>query len=244
MHQFKLGPGQALAELTTRMGLTGNEKFTPELQDRMAAELIWGGWKRPALTAYLKGGGNLEKAVADYNEEWTIGKQGFNVRPYLLKMRAAYQVRGAGAVGQAGNFSKANVTSISYERKGRGDKYQPGGVDVYFEDKQFPALLPGKVIEKGNEPEGYGLWVVTEHVDPKTGQTFQLINAHFDAIYVKEGQTVNVGTILGRQGTSGTTSKYGIASMDPIMPVPRGSRAQVPYIRPGVLKELLGTLIR
>ena len=244
MHQFKLGPGQTLAELTTRMGLTGDEKFTPELQDRMAAELIWGGWKRPALTAFLKGGGNLERAVADYNNEWEIGKLGFNVRPYLLKMRAAYQIRGAGAVGQAANFSKANVTSISYERKGRGDFYQPGGVDIYFEDKQFPALLPGKVIEIGEEKGGYGLWVVTEHVDPKTGQTFQLINAHFDAIHVKEGQTVNVGTILGRQGTSGTTSKYGIASIDPIMPVPRGSRAQVPYTRPAVLKEILGTLIR
>jgi hypothetical protein len=244
MHQFKLGPGQTLAELTTRMGLTGDEKFTPELQDRMAAELIWGGWKRPALTAFLKGGGNLERAVADYNNEWEIGKLGFNVRPYLLKMRAAYQVRGAGAVGQAGNFSKANVTSISYERKGRGDSYQPGGVDINFRDKQFPALAAGKVIEIGNQPGGYGLWVVTEHVDPKTGQTFQLINAHLDAIHVKEGQSINVGTVLGRQGSTGTTSAGGIASIDPIMPAPRGSRAQVPYARPAVLKELLGTLIR
>jgi hypothetical protein len=243
-YQFKLGQGQALAELTTRLGLTGNEKFTPDLQDRMAAELIWGGWKRPALTAFLKGGGNLERAVADYNNEWEIGKLGFNVRPYLLKMRAAYQVRGAGAVGQAGNFSKANVTSIDYERKGRGDSYQPGGVDINFQDKQFPALLPGKVIETGNQPGGYGLWVVTEHVDPKTGQTFQLINAHLDAIYVKANQSLNVGTVLGRQGSTGTTSAGGIASIDPIMPVPRGSRAQVPYTRPAVLKEILGTLIR
>jgi hypothetical protein len=244
MHQLQLGKGRTLDSLKTRMGLTGNEKFTPELQDRMAAELIWGGWKRPALTTYLKGGGNLEKAVADYNEEWQIGKQGFNVRPYLLKMRAAYQVRGAGAVGQAANFSKANVTSISYERKGRGDSYQPGGVDIYFRDKQFPALLPGKVIETGNQPGGYGLWVVTEHVDPQTGQTFQLINAHMDAIHVKEGQTINVGTVLGRQGSTGTTSAGGITSIDPIMPAPKGSRAQVPYIRPGLLKELLTNLIR
>jgi murein DD-endopeptidase MepM/ murein hydrolase activator NlpD len=243
-YQFKLGQGQALAELTTRLGLTGNEKFTPELQDRMAAELIWGGWKRPALTAYLKGGGNLDQAVADFNNEWEAGKLTFNARPYLLKMRAAYQVRGAGAVGQAGNFSKANVTSVSYERKGRGDSYQPGGVDIYFRDKQFPALAAGKVIETGNQPGGYGLWVVTEHVDPKTGQTFQLINAHMDAIHVKEGQTINVGTVLGRQGSTGTTSAGGIASIDPIMPAPRGSRTQTPYARPAVLKELLGTLIR
>ena len=243
-YQFKLGQGQALAELTTRLGLTGNEKFTPELQDRMAAELIWGGWKRPALTTYLKGGGNLNAAVADFNNEWEAGKLTFNARPYLLKMRAAYQVRGAGAVGQAANFSKANVTSISYERKGRGDSYQPGGVDINFRDKQFPALAAGKVIETGNQPGGYGLWVVTEHVDPTTGQTFQLINAHLDAIYVKENQTINVGTVLGRQGSTGTTSAGGIASIDPIMPVPRGSRAQVPYTRPAVLKELLGTLIR
>ena len=243
-YQFKLGQGQALAELTTRLGLTGNEKFTPELQDRMAAELIWGGWKRPALTAYLKGGGNLEQAVADFNNEWEAGKLTFNVRPYLLKMRAAYQVRGAGAVGQAGNFSKANVTSVSYERKGRGDSYQPGGVDINFRDKQFPALLPGRVIEIGNQPGGYGLWVTTEHIDPKTGRPFQLINAHLDAIHVKEGQSINVGTVLGRQGSTGTTSAGGIASIDPIMPAPRGSRAQVPYTRPAVLKELLGSLIR
>ena len=243
-YQFKLGQGQALAELTTRLGLTGDEKFTPELQDRMAAELIWGGWKRPALTAYLKGGGNLERAVEDFNNEWEAGELTFNARPYLLKMRAAYQVRGAGAVGQTANFSKANVTSISYERKGRGDSYQPGGVDIYFRDKQFPALAAGKVIETGNEPGGYGLWVVTEHVDPKTGQAFQLINAHMDAIHVKEGQTINVGTVLGRQGSTGTTSAGGIASIDPIMPAPRGSRVQTPYARPAVLKELLGTLIR
>lgn len=244
MHQFKLGPGQALAELTTRMGLTGNEKFTPELQDRMASELIWGGWKRPDLTAYLKGGGNLERAVADYNNEWEIGKLGFNVRPYLQRMRAAYVVRGAGAVGRTANFSKANVTSIDYERPGRGDSYQKGGVDINFNDKQFPALLPGKVIEVGDQPGGYGLWVTTEHIDPKTGKPFQLINAHLDAIYVKEGQSLQPGSILGKQGSTGTTSAGGIASIDPIMPAPRGSRAQIPYIRPEVLKELLTNLIR
>jgi murein DD-endopeptidase MepM/ murein hydrolase activator NlpD len=159
-------------------------------------------------------------------------------------MRAAYQVRGAGAVGQAGNFSKANVTLINYERPGRGDSYQKGGVDINFNDKQFPALLPGKVIEVGNQPGGYGLWVTTEHIDPKTGKPFQLINAHFDAIYVKEGQSLQPGTVLGKQGSTGTTSSGGIASIDPIMPAPRCSRAQIPYIRPGVLKEALNSLIR
>jgi hypothetical protein len=243
-YQFQLGKGRTLETLRDRMGLTGNEPFTPELQDRMAAELIWGGWKRPALTKFLKGGGNLEAAVADFNNEWEAGQLTFNARPYLLKMRAAYQMRGAGAMGRTANFSKANVTSISFERKGRGDSYQPGGVDIYFEDKQFPALLPGKVVEIGNQPGGYGLWVVTEHIDPKTGKPFQLINAHLDAIHVREGQTVNTGTILGLQGSTGTTSAGGIASIDPIMPAPRGSRSQVPYNRPEILKELLGTLIR
>ena len=244
MYMLQLGQGRTLDLLKQKLNLTGNEPLTPELQDRMAAELIWGGWKRPALTAYLKGGGNLERALEDFNNEWEAGKLTFNARPYLMKMRAAYQVRGAGAVGQAGNFSKANVTSVSYERQGRGDSYQSGGVDIYFRDKQFPALLPGKVIEVGNQPGGYGLWVTTEHIDPKTGKPFQLINAHLDAVHVKEGQTINVGTVLGRQGSTGTTSAGGIASIDPIMPAPRGSRAQVPYIRPAVLKELLGTLIR
>lgn len=243
-YQFQLGKGRTLDLLKQKMGLTGNEPFTPELQDRMAAELIWGGWKRPALTQYLKGGGNLDAALRDFNSEWEAGQLTFDAKPYLQKMRAAYQVRGSGAVGQTANFSKSNVASISYEQSGRGDSYQPGGVDIYFNDKQFPALAPGKVVDIGNQPGGYGLWVVTEHIDPKTGQPFQLINAHFDAIHVKIGQSVQPGTILGRQGTTGTTSPGGIASIDPIMPAPRGSKAQVPYSRPEVLRDLLGTLIR
>ena len=113
-YQFQLGKGRTLDSLKTRMGLSGSEKLTPELQDRMAVELVYGGWKRPDLTAYVKGSGNLERAVADFNNEWEVGKLGFNVRPYLQRMRAAYVVRGAGAVGRTTNFNKANVTSISY----------------------------------------------------------------------------------------------------------------------------------
>ena len=86
--------------------------------------------------------------------------------------------------------------------------------------------------------------VTTEHIDPKTGKPFQLINAHFDAIYVKEGQSLQTGTVLGKQGATGNAPKGPHSSMDPIMPVPRGSRAQVPYIRPGLLEELLTNLIR
>jgi hypothetical protein len=243
-YQLQLGKGRTLDSLKARMGLTGNEKFTPELQDRMASELIWGGWKRPALTAYLKGGGNLDKAVADFNNEWEAGKLTFDAKPYLIKMRAAYQIRGGGSVGRIGNFRRENVSSVNWEAKGRGDSYQKGGVDVYFEDKQFPAVAPGKVTDIGNQPGGYGNYVITEHLDPKTGQTFQLINAHMDAVHVKVGQSIQIGTILGRQGTTGTTSAGGIASIDPLEPAPRGSKQTIPYRRPEVLKELLMPLLR
>jgi murein DD-endopeptidase MepM/ murein hydrolase activator NlpD len=246
-YQLQLGKGRTLDLLKQKMGLTGNEKFTPDLQDRMASELIWGGWKRPALTAYLKGGGNLEAAVTDFNNEWEAGKLTFDARPYLRRMRAAYQVRGGGAVGLTGNFRKENVAVVNWETKGRGDSYQKGGVDVYFNDKQFPAIAPGKVTDIGRQPDGktsYGIYVITEHKDPKTGQTFQLINAHLDAVHVKVGDPVQVGTILGRQGSTGSTSAGGIASIDPLEPAPRGSKQTIPYRRPEVLKELLLPLLR
>jgi murein DD-endopeptidase MepM/ murein hydrolase activator NlpD len=246
-YQLQLGKGRTLDLLKQKMGLTGNEKFTPELQDRMASELIWGGWKRPALTAYLKGGGNLEKAVSDFNNEWEAGRLTFNAKPYLIKMRAAYVTRGGGAVGLTGNFRKENIAAVNWETKGRGDSYQKGGVDVYFNDKQFPAIAPGKVIDIGHQPgnkNSYGIYVITEHKDPKTGQTFQLINAHLDAVHVKIGDPIQVGTILGRQGSTGSTSAGGIASIDPLEPAPRGSKQTIPYRRPEVLKELLLPLLR
>jgi hypothetical protein len=246
-YQLQLGKGRTLDLLKQRMGLTGTEPFTPELQDRMASELIWGGWKRPALTAYLKGGGNLEKAVADFNDEWEAGKLSFDARPYLRRMRAAYQVRGGSAVGLTGNFRKENVPVVNWETKGRGDSYQKGGVDIYFNDKQFPAIAPGKVVDIGRQPEGktsYGIYVVTEHKDPKTGQLFHLINAHLDAVHVNVGDSIQVGTILGRQGSTGSTSAGGIASIDPLEPAPRGSKQTIPYRRPEVLKELLLPLLR
>jgi murein DD-endopeptidase MepM/ murein hydrolase activator NlpD len=112
-------------------------------------------------------------------------------------------------------------------------------VDIYFEDKQFPALAQGKVVDIGNEPGGYGLYVVTEHRDPVTGDTFQLMNAHMDRINVKIGQSVSPGAILGKQGSTGRTSAGGIASIDPLEPAPRGSKSTTPYRRKQVLKELL-----
>lgn len=237
MYQLQLGKGRTLDSLKTRMGLTGNEPFTPELQNRMFTELMFGGWKRPTLTAYLKGGGNLAAAKADFINEWEAGSK-MDLGTWLPKLRAQYLRGGMASMGGTANFSRSNVTSVSWERPGRGDSHQPGGVDLYFEDKQFPALAPGRVVDVDFDP-GYGNFVVTEHKDPVTGETFQLINAHLDSIRVKVGDSLQVGTVLGKQGSSGTTSAGGIASIDPLEPAPRGSKSTRPYRRPEVLKELL-----
>ena len=242
-YQLQLGKGRTLDSLKARMGLSGSEKFTPELQDRMAMELMYGGWKRPDLAAYLKGGGNLDRAVQDFNSEWEIGQLGFNVRPYLQRMRAAFVNRGAGAIGRGADFSTTNVKSVSWEQSSRGDSYQKGGVDIYFADKQFPALAQGTVVDVGSD-KGFGLYVITEHVDPATGQKFHLNNAHLDSIYVKVGDSVRPGSILGRQGSTGNTSAGGVSSIDPLEPAPRGSKQTIPYRRPGVLRELVSQLIR
>jgi len=54
-----------------RLGITDSTVMTPEIQNRLAMELILGGQKRPALSAYLNGtSDDLEAALAGLSLEW------------------------------------------------------------------------------------------------------------------------------------------------------------------------------
>ena len=243
-YQFQLGRNRTLDLLKNKLGLSGSEKFTPELQDRMASELMWGGWKRPALTAYLKGGGSLEAAATAWNNEWEIGRKGFDVKPHLKRMRAAYVVRGPGAVGRTANFSKQNIASVSWESPGRGDSYQPGGLDLVMEDRQAPALGPGKVVDTGDRNDGYGRYVLVEKVDPATGQPVFVQYSHLDQIYVKKGDRVKAGSIVGKQGFTGTVKNapIGLTSIDSFVATPDGRNSYQTYPRHSFLRELAAPL--
>ena len=126
-----------------------------------------------------------------------------------------------------GNFAFEKPSSVVYE----GRKGQPG-VDFFFESKKFPAVLGGKVKDIGREP-GYGNYVVVESIDPLTGKGVDVLYGHLpdNGIYVKRGQNVQAGEIIGKQGGTGNVKSADgtIASVDFLAVAPKGSRSMVPY---------------
>ena len=123
------------------------------------------------------------------------------------------------------------VSSIVMESAGG----QPG-MDIYFEDKQFPAVLGGVVkdvrYQVNPDGSGYGHFVVVESKDPQTGETVDVLYAHFDSKpNFKIGQRVAAGQVLGKQGGSGSVRSVDgtIASIDFLAPAPRGSNSMTPY---------------
>jgi hypothetical protein len=225
MYQFQLGKGRTLELLKNKLGLTGNEPLTPELQNRMFTELMFGGWKRPELTAYLNGGTDLAAAERAFINEWEAGNK-MNLREWLPKIRAQ-RLRQQSTAPRV-RLSRANVLSINLEEPGK-DRFQPG-VDIFFKDGQFPSLVEGRVKEVSFEA-GYGNYVVIETTDPVTGEVYDVLKSHLDSVSVTEGSRVSVGTIIGKQGSTGRTSPGGIASIDFLARAPKGSGSQTPYRR-------------
>jgi hypothetical protein len=134
------------------------------------------------------------------------------------------------ARGGRANFNPTNVQSIRIETSGAN--FQPG-MDLWFADKQFGAVLPGTVKEIRPNNGRYGNMIVVESVDTKTGQPVDVVYAHLDNFNVREGQRINVGTVVGKQGGTGRVRSADgtIASVDFLAPAPRGSNSMTPYSR-------------
>ena len=132
------------------------------------------------------------------------------------------------ARGGRANFSPTNVQSIRIETP--GNSFQPG-MDLWFADKQFGAVLPGKVKEIRRDNGNYGNMIVVESTDPATGDTVDVVYAHLDSINVREGDSVRPGIILGKQGGTGRVKSADgtIASIDFLAPASAGSNAMTPY---------------
>ncbi len=78
-----------------------------------------------------------------------------------------------------------------------------------------PSLTAGKVIEVRNDnreltdgsgEQGYGNVAIVRTLDEKSGEFVDLLYAHFDKLTVKVGDEVAVGTVLGTQGRTGSTT--------------------------------------
>jgi len=143
---------------------------------------------------------------------------------------ATLDSRGGGRYGEipfTGSSSFERPASVVYERPGG----QPG-VDYWFPSKQFPAVLAGRVKDVGREP-GYGNYVVIESIDPRNGRKVDVLYGHLpdNGIFVREGQSVSSGQVIGKQGGTGNvdSSDGTIASVDFLAPQPAGSRGMTPY---------------
>ena len=122
------------------------------------------------------------------------------------------------------------------------DDGQPG-MDIFFEDKKFPAVLGGVVKDigyQGNQQAGYGNFVVIESIDPATNQKVDVLYSHLEMpTHFKVGTTVLPGMIIGNQGGTGSVRSADgtIASIDFLAPAPAGSNSMVPYSNFKQLRE-------
>lgn len=135
---------------------------------------------------------------------------------------------GGSTAGYGGKAEKPS--SVEYENSSG----QPG-LDVFFETKAFPAVLPGRVKEVGFQ-SGYGNFVVVESRDPVNGETVDVLYGHLGSargggVFVKEGQQISSGAVIGQQGSTGNVKSNDgtIASIDFLAPAPRGSGSMTPY---------------
>lgn len=80
--------------------------------------------------------------------------------------------------------------------------YLHKGIDLaYHQGTPIVSTANGKVIEKGYEATGFGNYVLIRH---KYG--FFTKYAHMDKVYVREGETVNQGQVVGTLGNTGLST--------------------------------------
>jgi len=126
---------------------------------------------------------------------------------------------------------RSQVSSVTFETAGG----QPG-IDVFFEDKKFPAVLSGTVKDNRDQynadGSGYGNFVVVESVDPETGKKVDVLYSHLATKSpLKVGQQIQAGELVGTQGGTGSVRSADgtIASIDFLAPAEAGSNSMVPY---------------
>lgn len=232
-----------------------NEMFTDSVQSR-----YWGyvtDVKRPSIGAYLNGETSdpTEAAQALAREYASVGIQ------YAEDGRVRGQSRYTGIGGNAASITPeqavralkqerqrnmGNTTKASRQANGAGlvgfrknviarpvlenSSGQPG-LDIYFEDKQVPVVMSGRVKEHGFEP-GYGNYTVIEAVDPDTGDLVDVLYSHLATpSTLTVGSRVNSGYVVGTQGGTGNVRSIDgtIASIDFLRAAPPGSKDMTPY---------------
>lgn len=209
-------PGEFLLENANRLGLP----VPPDIERRVRQNSNQSqGLSDSFATAAPAGGGPLAIATRAFMDILTPPAAAATIRP-------TFDSR-LGAPAQLSSFS-SQVSSITYDTN-------QSGIDVFFENKQFPAVLPGRVKEvnfEGGADSGYGNFIVVESRDPATGAVVDVLYSHLaNASTLRAGQPIEAGQIIGRQGGTGRVRSADgtIASIDFLAPAPAGSKSMKPY---------------
>ena len=122
--KYQLIPS-TLKEAKEKLGLTGNEKFTPQIQEHIFANYLIGD-KRPAIRDYLNGSSdNLEAALLALAQEWaSVSTEYDQMKSYYSKDKASISKREA-------------AIALNYERQ-RRLSLRGQGIDVSV----VPAPMP------------------------------------------------------------------------------------------------------
>ena len=209
-------PGEFLLENANRLGLP----VPPDIERRVRQNSNQSqGLSDSFATAAPSGDGPLAIATRAFVNILTPPARAATRQP-------TYDSR-LGAPTPLNNFS-SQVSSITYDTN-------QSGIDVFFENKQFPAVLPGRVKEvnfEGGADSGYGNFIVIESRDPATGAVVDVLYSHLaNASTLRAGQPIEAGQIIGRQGGTGRVRSADgtIASIDFLAPAPAGSKSMTPY---------------
>ena len=158
----------------------------------------------------------------------------------MLRNSTRRSMPGSNSLQALRNFAP-QVSSVTF------DTGQPG-IDIFFEDHNFPAVLPGAVKDIGYQVNadgsGYGHYLVIESIDSETGEVVDVLYGHLPVKPTQSiGQSIELGEIIGKQGGTGSVQSYDgtIASIDFLAPAPRGSGSMTPYSNYESLRERIAS---
>jgi hypothetical protein len=197
-----------------------------------------------AMLDHLENGTPLPQETIDHMKKFKIAQYKYGKKDVLQDpqvMRPSSPV--AGALQPLKSYS-SQVSSITM------DTNQPG-MDIFFEDHNFPSVLPGRVKDIGaqynNDGSGYGNYLVIESQDPQTGEMVDVLYSHLpEAPSQYIGQNINAGELIGKQGGTGSVQSYDgtIASVDFLAPAPAGSGSMTPYSNYKQLRQTIASQLR
>lgn len=163
--------------------------------------------------------------------------------------RNLYGGSGTGATGATTPFEGITVTSAV-------DASGEPGLDYVVSDGRrganFGALAGGEVIRTVTDQNwennmgrggpstgrrGYGNQVIVRARDEVTGEFVDMLYAHLDSVAVQVGQQVGVGTVLGTQGRTGSTTGAHV-SLDFFAPDSRETNSAALAMRDRYAREL------